>query len=229
MDATSSAPFRCIFEHDDFFIIEKDAGIAVHPGSSHSKELTLSDWLVAACNDLAEVGDAARPGIVHRLDKDTSGLMIIPRTSHAHAKISALFKDRKIQKTYGALVEGSPEKSGTLNYTIARHPLYPHKMTAGHYIMGRQSITHYETISQSSTHAFLKLKPVTGRTHQIRVHCATAGFPLVGDSVYGQSSDFIARQALHASELQFVYDGTEYNFVSELPSDIVQAKNRLGC
>ncbi len=100
-------------------------------------------------------------------------------------------------------------------------------MIAGHYISGRESVTYYETLTRSATHAFLRLKPLTGRTHQIRVHCATAGFPLVGDSVYGQPSDVIGRHALHASGLHFVYDGTAYNFVSELPCDIVQAKSRL--
>lgn len=220
-----------IEKNNDFLIINKPAGLVVHAPTKNYQDATLTDWIVGEHEEIAHVGLIDRPGIVHRLDKDTSGLMIIPRTNHAHATLTEMFKQRKIQKTYLAIVVGHPEQSGTIDYYIGRHPTVKNKM---HYFSNatkressKQALTHYEVITYFKDYSLVKVKPVTGRTHQIRVHFAALGFPLLADYVYGQKSKILKRHALHAYQLEFELDGANYNFSSEVPQDLQSVLDTL--
>lgn len=220
-----------IAEHEHFYIINKPAGLIVHPPKTNSGMVTLMDWLLHHDQELQEVGYIDRPGIVHRLDKDTSGLMIIPRTNCAHKQFSDLFKDRKIQKTYLALVHGHPEKQGIIEYPIGRHPQQRMKMYAYPEIelspredestkRIRSATTHYQVLEYYKDSSLVEAKPVTGRTHQIRVHLAAIGHPIIGDPVYGTASKIMKRHALHAAGISFNFLDTAYTYTLPLPADI---------
>ncbi len=213
-----------IAKHDDFFIIQKPAGLLVHRPQATCDQATLADWLVQQHDELAHVGIIDRPGIVHRLDKDTSGLMIIPRTNVAHATLTDMFKARKICKTYLALVVGHPPREGSVDFFIGRHPSVRHKMHAFTCLTktksSRQALTHYNVLAYYKDFSLVAVKPVTGRTHQIRVHFAAIGHPVLSDVVYGSSSKLIKRQALHAHQLEFELFGIPYSFICALPEDM---------
>jgi 23S rRNA pseudouridine1911/1915/1917 synthase len=220
-----------IHEDKNFLIINKPAGLIVHAPTKHSITVTLVDWLLTHFKGLADVGDQARPGIVHRLDKDTSGLIIIARNNYAHAQLSTMFKNRTIKKTYRAVVHGTPQTHGSVDFSIMRHPTLKHKMAhidpAQSFRQGRDAKTDYRVLEKGTNYSVLELKPETGRTHQIRVHCAAIGHPIVGDSVYGTPSPLIARQALHAYQLNFTFEGTDFSFTAPLPEDFVQLVTQL--
>ena len=207
-----------VHEHPDFFIINKPPHLMVHPPSSYSSEITLVDWLRAYFPELAGVGTVDRPGVVHRLDRGTSGLMIIARNPVSHNLFSDMFRLRTIKKTYIALVEGHPDKSGTIDFPIARDPHAKTKMTH-RCTTGRSATTHYNVLEYFNDSSLLELKPVTGRTHQLRVHCAGLGYPIIGDTQYGTQSKLIDRQTLHAQSLSFTFQGTQYSFTQEPPED----------
>jgi 23S rRNA pseudouridine1911/1915/1917 synthase len=218
-------PIELVATHEHFFIITKPAGLIVHPPHTNSGMVTLMDWLVHHFKELESVGYIDRPGIIHRLDKDTSGLMIVPRTNYAHKYFGTLFHDRKIQKTYHAIVQGHPEAAGTIDLSVGRHPeqrtkmhAFPHDVTPKNGIT-RSAVTHYTVLEYFTDSTLLELKPVTGRTHQIRVHCAAIGHALVGDPIYGIKSKKIKRQALHAHTLSFTFMDKEYSFSAAPPSD----------
>lgn len=218
-----------VAEHDHFYIINKPAGLIVHPPKTNSGMVTLMDWLVHHHNELQEVGYVDRPGIVHRLDKDTSGLMIIPRTNYAHKTFSDMFKDRQMHKTYHAVVHGHPEKEGIIELPIGRHPIQRMKMCAFSHpddledpskVKGREATTYYRVLEYYKESALIEAKPVTGRTHQIRVHCAAIGHPIIGDPVYGMSSKKIKRHALHAAGIAFTFLEKEHQYTITLPHDM---------
>jgi 23S rRNA pseudouridine1911/1915/1917 synthase len=219
-------PINIIYEEPDFYIIDKPAGLLVHQASTKSDELTLVDWLVHHVPEIIKIGYPERPGIVHRLDKDTSGLMIIPRTQQAHNLFSDLFKNHKIKKTYLAVVKGHPDKEGTIDLPIGRDPLTRNKMTIGG-IEPREAITHYKVLTYFENAALVEVFPVTGRTNQIRVHFKAIGHPLIGDQLYGTKSPLIKRHALHASMLAFDYKGKSYEFMSKLPKDFELLLSKL--
>lgn len=216
-----------IYEHVDFLIINKPAGLVVHAPQSEYTGITLVDWLLHYFQDLKTVGAQDRPGIVHRLDMLTSGLMIVPKNNQAHAIFTNMFKDRQISKTYLAVVAGHPDQNGQINYPIVRHPNHRNRMT--HVLpkdvtqnwakQARHAQTNYHVLNYLPDYSLVAVQPVTGRTHQIRVHMAAIGHVLVGDAVYGHKTDLIARQALHAYKLVFNYQNQVYEFTAQPPSD----------
>lgn len=208
-----------IFEHDDFVIINKQAGLLVHPAATTApNEPTLVGGLLHYFKELSVFDDLERPGIVHRLDKDTSGVILIARTIQAQIAFSAMFKDRHMHKKYLAIVRGEPPRDGTIDYPIGRHPNLRHKMShVG--LASREATTHYRTLTYFEGHALVEASPVTGRTHQIRVHLAAIGHGIMGDNVYGFQSKLINRQALHAYQLNFTYKGQEFSFSASIPED----------
>jgi 23S rRNA pseudouridine1911/1915/1917 synthase len=232
----NDAAVSCIHKDEHFLVITKSADVVTHKPKSDYAKPTLTDWLTAHFQEIASVGYIDRPGIVHRLDKDTSGLMLIARTNYGHTILSELFKQRTIQKTYIALVHGHPSREGTIDLPIGRHPLYRTKMaifpkqvtTTNSTITVRHALTHYQVLHYFNDCSLVKVMPVTGRTHQIRVHFSAIGHPLVGDLVYHKGSSHIARQALHAYGLTFSLDTKEYSFTANPPEDFLHALRELG-
>ncbi len=206
-----------VHQEADFAIINKPAGLIVHAAHSKNTELTLVEWVKATFSSIKTVGYDDRPGIVHRLDKETSGLMVIPLTQPAFAAFSDFFKNRTIKKTYLAVVKGHPQKEGSMSHEISRHPTVRNKMTTQG--AGRESHTDYTVLEYFEETALVEVRPQTGRTHQIRVHFNAIGHALIGDMVYGSRSFLIGRQALHAHKLNFTYQGRSYAFVQDAPDD----------
>lgn len=218
IEGTQNLNVKIVYEHTHFLIINKPAGLTVHsPGAGHT-ELTLVDWLITYFTEIKDVGVIDRPGIVHRLDKDTSGLMIIARNNYAHALLSDMFKNRAMTKHYWAVVSGHPQETGSIDYNIVRHPTNRIKMTH-HQGQGREALTYYKVLEHFKDSALVEAHPITGRTHQIRVHCTAIGHGLLGDALYGVTTPLIKRQALHAHSLAFTFDGTPYSFTQEPPED----------
>ena len=254
---------------EHFMIIHKPANLLVHAPSSNSTAVSLTDWIRHYHGDIVSVGLSDRPGIIHRLDKETSGIMIITRTNYAHNIIGNLFRSRKIQKTYKAIVADHPPKEGTITFAIGRDPINRIKMA--HFdehaisvdskigsphlrssfakassaakamedkskefqqgfcgqVKVRHAKTDYKVLEYFENAALVEVKPTTGRTHQIRVHMAAIGHPIIGDQLYGKKSPLINRQALHAENLSFMFEDTPYTFTDELPEDFQQLINKL--
>jgi 23S rRNA pseudouridine1911/1915/1917 synthase len=231
-------PIKVIHEDEQFLILDKPSGLLVHVPHVRSTEITLVDWIRTFYPAIGDVGVEHRPGIIHRLDKNTSGLIIIPRTHQSYAHFGQLFQNRMIQKTYLGLVSGHPSATGSINRFIGRDPHVPTKMasfdqiSAARYIERgykiRHALTTYKVMTYFSGHALVELKPVTGRTHQLRVHMSALGHPILGDSIYGNKKNrFIERQALHASALSFQFGDKDFYFSTDLPDDINQAIKEL--
>lgn len=222
-----------VAQTDHFLVLFKPAGLVVHAPAARSTIPTLVDWLLNNYAEIASVGAVDRPGIVHRLDKDTSGIIIIPRTNYAHALFGSMFKDRAISKTYLAVVHGHPPKTGVIDLPIGRDPRNPTRMsTFPHSAAGRSdairtACTNYTVLEYFKEHSLVEVRPVTGRTHQIRVHLGAIGYPLIGDPVYGRSSTLIKRHALHAHKLAFTFDGIPYEFCAPMPEDLQNLINSL--
>jgi len=222
-------PLQIYFEDQDFAVIEKPAGVVVHPGSG-VRDGTIANALLFHFKNLSDAGGEGRPGIVHRLDKKTSGLLIVAKNNIAHARLSAAFQNREIQKTYLALVHGKPARdTAAIDLAVGRHPTLRTKMAAGR-PRGRAAHTEYKVLEHYRGFALLELKIKTGRTHQIRVHLSAIGHPVVGDDVYGERAykEFVKkfgpldRYFLHAAYLRFHHPSTKQSmeFHSRLPSQL---------
>jgi len=225
---------KIVYENEHFVILNKPAGLMVHTPNPQSTAVTLVDWILENIEQVSNVGLDDRPGIVHRLDKDTTGLIIIPKNNCAHAYISNLFKERKIQKTYLAIVKGHPNKEGEIELDIARNPFDKNKMTHVttrniRHIRSkiRQAKTNYKVLEYFDNHALIEAKPVTGRTHQIRVHFSGIKHPLLSDPIYGEKSKIIGRHALHAQKLEFEFEGEKISVSQEPPQDFQDALKLL--
>jgi 23S rRNA pseudouridine1911/1915/1917 synthase len=211
---------------DDLAVIEKPAGLVVHSAPSHRGE-TLADLL----EGIAGGGEGGRPGIVHRLDKDTSGLMIVARNARAHKALSAAVKRRDVMREYTALVEGHlGSRTGTIDAPLGRHRRRRTRM-AVRGTASRDARTHFEVIETLPADTLLHARLETGRTHQIRVHFAAIDHPVAGDPQYGSAGRYgLERQFLHASRLEFTHPttGERLTFTSELPDDLEAALKRAG-
>ena len=236
-----------VYEDKDLIVIDKPAGLVVHPAAGHASG-TLVNALIAHCGaSLSGIGGVKRPGIVHRLDKDTSGLLVVAKTDAAHKGLSEQFaahgSDGRMERTYLALSWGKPLRPrGTIDAPLTRSPVNRKKIAIAKGETGRHAVTHYEVIRTFGTPAvisLLKLRLETGRTHQIRVHLAHIGNPVVADPVYASgfkakarvlpeaaqvAVEQLARQALHAAELGFEHPvtGKKMRFTSALPADIAR-------
>lgn len=227
-------PLSIVYEDEDLLVVDKPAGMPVHPGPGHARG-TLVNAVLARCPDLAGVGGALRPGIVHRLDKDTSGLIVVAKRDAAHRALQRQLKERTVEKRYVALVAGDVRPGeGVIDVPIARDPRHRKRMAvvAG----GRAAVTRYRVLGRyvepsrtGARYTLLEARPVTGRTHQIRVHFASLRHPLVGDAVYGRPSPLVGRHFLHAARLGFTHPttGASLTFESPLPQDLREALARL--
>jgi 23S rRNA pseudouridine1911/1915/1917 synthase len=225
-------PLTVIYEDDDLIVIDKPAGMVVHPAAGHPGG-TLVNAVLAHDPDLEGVGDEQRPGIVHRLDKDTSGLIVVSKNDHAHRHLQAQFKDRSAHKVYIALVVGKPPTpTGIIDAPLGRDPKNRQRMAVIREIgyVGRDSVTEYRTLESFKAFTLLEAEPKTGRTHQIRVHLTFLGCPIVGDALYSTpravniKPPSLGRQFLHATRLTLMLPSGEVRtFESPLPPDLAEA------
>jgi len=216
-------PVDVIYEDDDLLVIDKPAGLVVHPSPGHTAH-TLVNALLARCPNLANFGDAIRPGVVHRLDRDTSGLMIIAKSNSAQQYLINQFKARSVSKGYLVLVKGKLAQSqGVIDAPVGRDPFNRKRMAV--VSNGRQARTRYKVKEYLGDYSLLEVTTETGRTHQIRVHLSAIGYPVVGDPIYGVRSAYVKRQFVHAYRLGFrlLASGAYREFTCELPSDLKQA------
>ena len=228
-------PIDIIYEDEDIIVVNKPKGLVVHPANGNP-DGTLVNAIMAICKDsLSGIGGELRPGIVHRLDKDTSGLLIVAKNDKAHINMSEQIKDRKVKKTYIALVRGTiSENEATINMPIGRSIKDRKKMAVTK--NGKEAITHFKVLNRYTTskasYTLLEIKIDTGRTHQIRVHMAEIGHPVVGDMVYsnGKNEFGVVGQCLHAKKLEFCHPitGKEMSFEAPLPEYFENIINSFG-
>jgi 23S rRNA pseudouridine1911/1915/1917 synthase len=218
-------PVKILFEDDDLLVIDKPAGMTVHPAPGHPSH-TLVNAVLSHLSEIEDETDVSRPGIVHRLDKDTSGVMLVAKNNVALANLSDQFKSHSVKKVYLALVKGvlKPER-GVIEAPIGRDSGDRKKMAITGESRGRQARTNYRVLRYIGKNSLLEITPETGRTHQIRVHLAAIGYPVIGDATYGKKSAFLNRQFLHAHRLGFYLpsSGKFVEFESPLPEDLQKA------
>ena len=224
-------PLDIIYEDADCLILNKPANIVVHPSVGHDQG-TLVHAVLGYAPDLTGIGEEKRPGVVHRLDKDTSGLIIFSKNDLAHQWLQRQFKDRKVEKTYMAITDGQPPTpTGRIEAGIGRDPKHRQRMAAMPQGKSRNAVTVYHEIERFPEHTLLELRPITGRTHQIRVHLAFIGAPVLGDRVYGKRkvSIPVERQMLHASRLVLPLRGKQKpsEFSAPLPDDFQRILGQL--
>ncbi len=217
-----------IFEDDHLLIVDKPAGLVVHPAAGNYDGTLVNALLHHCAGRLSGIGGVARPGIVHRIDKDTSGLLVVAKTDPAHEGLSAQFARHSIERRYKAIVSGIPT-SGTVDAPLARSPHDRKKVAIQP--RGKRAVTHYRLLTALKYAALVECQLETGRTHQVRVHMSSIGHPLLGDPVYGRvghrhrmllKEQNFARQALHAAVLGFIHPVTSetLRFESEMPADM---------
>ena len=220
---------KILYEDSDMAVIDKEAGIVVHPSHGHESG-TLVNAVMYHIKDLSGINGEIRPGIVHRLDKDTSGLLIIAKNDAAHLKLSEMFGNNGIRKTYVAILKGKINKdSGDLETLIGRDPKDRKKMAVVK-TNGKTAVTHFQVLDKNEKFSLVKVNIKTGRTHQIRVHMKYLGYPVLGDKMYGRDNGMAGRQMLHAYKLEFLHPVTQkaMKIVSELPEDFKEALKKTG-
>ena len=226
-------PLVLLHQDEELLVVNKPAGLTVHPGAGQRTGTLANALLHASAGRLSTLGGEDRPGIVHRLDKDTSGLIVCARTDRAHRFLSQQFHDRKVDKRYVAIVDGVPEEdAGTVDAPIGRSLRDRKKMAVRHDGEGRHAVTHWKVLERFRERALVELKIETGRTHQIRVHMASIHHPVAADETYGKGDPIkgaageplVARQALHARSLRVLHpDGGELALEAPLPDDMTRA------
>ena len=238
-------PIDIIFEDDDIIVINKQSGMVVHPGTGN-KDGTLANALAYYCVQLSDINGPIRPGIVHRLDQDTSGIIIVAKTNYAHMKLAEQFSNRLVKKVYYGITWGSwKEKEGLIDQPIVRKRNDPTSFIVN--ITGKEAQTNFKVIKESQYFSYVNYFPKTGRTHQIRVHSTFYGNPIIGDTKYGGGLSRIKgykpeisrkmellfkkvqRHILHAQRISFIHprSGLEMNFESDLPNDIQNIINEI--
>ena len=216
-----------IYEDESLIVIDKPAGLSVHPGPGHP-DGTLINAVMALCPDITGVGEENRPGIVHRLDMDTSGVIVVAKNDRSHRSLSDQFKNRTVTKKYVALVEGNMyQKKAIIDGPIGRDPHARKKMAIVE--NGRDAKTEYAVNERFAQFDCLDVKPKTGRTHQIRVHLCSLGHPVAGDILYGTKVSGLDRQFLHAASISLSHpiDNILMEFKSPLPQDLLKFKHSL--
>jgi 23S rRNA pseudouridine1911/1915/1917 synthase len=226
-----SIPLAILFENDDCLVVDKPAGMVVHPSLGHPTG-TLVQAVLAYVPEIEGVGGVKRPGLVHRLDQQTSGVIILAKNDRAHQQFQDQFKNRQVGKVYLALVDGRPPSpKGRVEVAIGRDPKYRQRMAAVQDREGKEAISEFFTVEEFSRHTLLKVSILTGRTHQIRIHLSFLGCPVAGDTTYGRkkSSLDLDRQFLHAHQLSITLPGEEEQrtFESALPKDLKDALAKL--
>lgn len=224
-------PLDILFENADLIVINKPAGLVVHPSVGHETG-TLVHAILGHAPQLLGVGGEQRPGVVHRLDKDTSGVLLFAKHDVAHRFLQRQFSQRKAEKTYLALVDGAPPTpSGRIEAAIGRDPKDRKRMAVVADAKGRPAVSIYHTIQSFEKHTLLEVQPITGRTHQIRLHLGFIQCPVVGDQIYGRKNPslHLGRHFLHAARLKIRIPGepTERNFEAPLPAELQDALVKL--
>lgn len=231
-DKPENIPIDIIFEDKDIIVLNKQPGLVVHPGAGNPKGTLVN----ALLHHDKELGFLPRAGIVHRLDKDTSGIMVVAKNEISYLNLVSQLKDRKVKRSYLALVVGEPLSGSTINEPIGRHPKLRTKQAVN--AKGKEAITTFKIQEKLNGYSLLNVSLETGRTHQIRVHLAFIGFPILGDSVYGGRKKFasgtseslkteilkFSRQALHAEKLEFIHpaSGKLVNYSAKAPKDLIK-------
>lgn len=212
-------PLDVLFENSDCIVVNKPAGMVVHPALGHSSG-TLVQAVLGYAPEIEGVGGVKRPGLVHRLDQDTSGVILLAKNDRAHQYLQDQFRDREVEKNYLALVDGRPPTpKGRVEVAIGRDPRYRQRMAAVQEQDGKLAVSEFFTVEEFSQHTLLRVAILTGRTHQIRVHLAFLGCPVVGDTVYGRKKPSleIDRQFLHAQRLSITLPGEQSKRTFEAP------------
>jgi len=233
-------PLTIVFEDDHLLVLDKPAGLVVHPAAGNLDGTLVNALLHHCAGRLSGIGGVARPGIVHRIDKDTSGLLVVAKTDVAHEGLAKQFAAHSIERRYLAIVDGVPKAShGTVDAPLARSSVNRKKIAIVETGRGKRAVTHWKRLEVLRDAALVECRLETGRTHQVRVHLASIGHPLIGDPVYGCSGKThgkllkelgFQRQALHAAELGFIHPVTKHrlSFSSPMPPDMQELKRRLG-
>ena len=224
-------PLDIVYEDEDVLVINKPKGLVVHPAAGHQEDTLVNGLLYAMGDDLSGINGELRPGIVHRIDKDTSGLMAVAKNDLAHTMLASQLKDHSMARTYDAIVCGSmKEDSGTVDAPIGRHPTDRKKMCVTQR-NSKPAITHWEVVTRYKGYTHIRCKLETGRTHQIRVHMAYIGHPILGDTVYGHKKPELGQssQCLHAGALCFAHprDGRPILVFAELPQYFKEVLEKL--
>lgn len=226
-------PLNILFEDEDLLVIDKPAGMVVHPGAGNRLHTLVHALLHHCAGQLSGIGGVERPGLVHRLDADTSGALVVAKNDSAHRSLSSQFKTRSVEKIYLAWVWGDPRRpSGRIDAPIGRHPIHRKKMAV--HERGRPAITEWKLVEKHGPASLLECRIHTGRTHQIRIHCSHLGHPVAGDKLYGRSRTHQgvaspARQLLHAWKLAFDHPrtGKRISITSTPPEDFLAFKKQL--